>query len=121
MSDTLVHIRKAIKIVDDLCNGRSKWTMRVPAEPDRDPDLIIYKALLGAIKEIESLRAQLDGARSENVTLKADNARYVELIAEIHNWFEMDGDMEDFGMFFGERLLVITEQALAQDKGEGNE
>jgi hypothetical protein len=36
---------RADTAVDDLCRGRLRWEMRVPAEPDHDPDLIISHAL----------------------------------------------------------------------------
>lgn len=53
-------IDRAEKAVDDLCTGRLRWEMRVPAEPDHDPDLIIAAALqvarkaLSRVKELES-------------------------------------------------------------------
>lgn len=43
--EALRAIEKAEKAVDDLCQGRLRWEMRVPAEPDHDPDLIISEAL----------------------------------------------------------------------------
>jgi hypothetical protein len=38
-------IDKAMQIVDDLCQGRTRWVMNVPALPDSDPDLVISEAL----------------------------------------------------------------------------
>ena len=35
----------AWQIVNDLCAGKKRWVMSVPAEPDRDPDLVIGAAL----------------------------------------------------------------------------
>lgn len=55
VAETLVAIAKAHRTVDDLCQGRIRWTMNVPAEPDRDPDLIIADALGKAQRLIESL------------------------------------------------------------------
>lgn len=44
----LEKIARAEKAVDDLCSGKLRWQMRVPAEPDHDPDLIISEALRAA-------------------------------------------------------------------------
>ena len=41
-------IDKALQVVADLCEGKQKWTMSVPARPDSDPDLIIAAALSNA-------------------------------------------------------------------------
>ena len=35
----------AHRTVSDLCARRTTWVMHVPAEPDRDPDLVISAAL----------------------------------------------------------------------------
>jgi len=37
---------KAHAKVSTLCEGREKWTMCIPAQPDSDPDLVIGAALL---------------------------------------------------------------------------
>lgn len=50
--------------VTDLCSGKHRWTMRVPAEEDRDSDLVIgnalrdIHALLAALAEAEQLLAE---------------------------------------------------------------
>ncbi len=36
---------KAHKVVHGLCDGSIDWTMRIPADEERDPDLVISKAL----------------------------------------------------------------------------
>lgn len=41
-------IDKALQVVADLCDGKQRWTMRIPAEPDSDPDLVIAGALASA-------------------------------------------------------------------------
>ena len=52
MSDAIVQLRerneRAQRHVIDLCDPRKpsvRWTMRVPAEPDRDSDLVLMAAL----------------------------------------------------------------------------
>jgi hypothetical protein len=57
MRNNLVNVRRlraalAEKVVDDLCQGRIRWTMNVPAEPDRDPDLVISRALTEAKRAV---------------------------------------------------------------------
>lgn len=32
-------------VVDELCDGKRDWVMGIPANPERDPDLIIGAAL----------------------------------------------------------------------------
>lgn len=46
--EALAKIEKALKHVFDICQGKEKWTMRVPARPDMDSDLIICDALEAA-------------------------------------------------------------------------
>ena len=55
LREALESIDKAVKTVEALCDGSLKWTMRIPAEPDRDPDLVIADALTKARKVIEAL------------------------------------------------------------------
>jgi hypothetical protein len=52
-------------MVSALCDGKQTWTMRIPAEPDRDPDLVIARALGMAKRAIETLTAERDAAREE--------------------------------------------------------
>ena len=44
MSD-LAALERAEQAVSDLCAGRLRWEMRVPADASHDPDLIIGEAL----------------------------------------------------------------------------
>ena len=53
--EALAAISGAMVVVDDLCQGRRKWTMSIPARPDHDPDLIIMEALRKAKVAMESL------------------------------------------------------------------
>jgi len=48
-------IKKAHDVVTELCNGKRRWTMNVPARYDEDPDLIITAALTAAECEIDRL------------------------------------------------------------------
>ena len=48
-------IEKAEQRVTDLCEGKVDWTMRVPADEEKDSDLIITAALCSAKTRIEEL------------------------------------------------------------------
>lgn len=51
-------VEAADKHISDLCSGKARWTMRVPAEPDRDSDLVLSAALA----DVERLLAVADAA-----------------------------------------------------------
>lgn len=51
-------IERAKDVVIALCAGRQRWTMSVPAEPDRDPDLIIMAALDAGTRALARLAAE---------------------------------------------------------------
>ena len=41
---------KAHKMVADLCHGTRDWIMSIPADEERDPDLVISAAIRAGIK-----------------------------------------------------------------------
>lgn len=61
--DELAAIREradaAHAMVSALNHRRERWVLRVPAEPDRDPDLVITASL----RDITDLLAELDRLR----------------------------------------------------------
>lgn len=74
-------LAKAHAVVNDLCQGKRRWTMSVPAQPDSDPDLVISGALQLAMQELDRLRADnavqsrlADHWRAEAARIAADNA-----------------------------------------------
>ena len=75
MNDVLQMIRRAEKVLDELCEGKREWTMSVPARPDHDPDLIVGEALYRARLEIERLRNMEDASREVIRALKAKLAK----------------------------------------------
>ena len=50
--------KRARQMVSDLCEGRREWIMRIPAEPDYDPDLVIAASLADIPKLIAALKAR---------------------------------------------------------------
>ena len=56
-------MRRAHEKLNALCSGTERWHMSVPAQLDRDPDLVIGEALFTgdhAITEVERLRDVLE-------------------------------------------------------------
>ena len=51
----LDEIESAHEMVCDLCTGKKRWVMSIPAQPDRDPDLVIGLALQNAAQFIRSI------------------------------------------------------------------
>lgn len=54
-------IKKSRKWISDLCNGLETWTMRIPAEPDHDPDLLWRECT----DRLEALNAEIAQLRAE--------------------------------------------------------
>ena len=53
----IAKIDRAWQEVSDLCSGKRRWTMTVPAERDRDSDLVIGDALTEARRYLDAARA----------------------------------------------------------------
>ena len=59
---------KACDEVADLCEGNHQWRMSIPANPDRDSDIIISLALASIpalITEVRELQAENEKLRGE--------------------------------------------------------
>lgn len=48
---------RALDVINDLCQGRRRWVMSVPARPDEDPDLVLASAIR-ALTEANAADAQ---------------------------------------------------------------
>lgn len=70
MSDVLAKIERANAMIRALCEGEREWIMRIPAQPDYDPDLVIGAALHAAEVEIARLTRELEAARERERTLR---------------------------------------------------
>jgi len=42
--------------IHELCSGKRRWTMSIPAEPDRDQDLVLTRALEAGTQAIDRLQ-----------------------------------------------------------------
>jgi hypothetical protein len=60
------HLEEAYATVNDLCLGRKDWTMSIPVDKERDPDIIIGDALY-------DLRRLIDFVRESGLTLAASD------------------------------------------------
>ena len=58
--------KKAMQMVSDLCNRRREWIMRIPAEPDYDPDLVIAASLADIPKLVRALSDTAPSTRRGN-------------------------------------------------------
>lgn len=69
--------KRAHETVCALCKGEKRWTMSVPAEPERDPDLVIDASLSDITKLVAALREKIEAERAipvtEKLPEKADN------------------------------------------------
>jgi len=65
MREILNKINKAEKHVFDLCNGKAKWTMRVPINEKKDSDCIIISALMAAKKLLEKENSKWKATKDE--------------------------------------------------------
>lgn len=78
-------IKKAQTVVSELCNGTRRWVMRVPAQLDDDPDIVIATALNLAKAVIEkSEDASLLPLSGEAAT--TDAASYIEAAEDLRAW-----------------------------------
>ena len=62
IQDAQATMDRAHRMLSALCKGEERWHMSIPAQLDRDPDLVLGEALVTgdrAIKEVERLRGWL--------------------------------------------------------------
>ncbi len=59
---------KAHQVISDLCNGRRRWIMSIPAQEDYDPDLVIGASL----RDIPTLLSEID--RLQKIEKTAEEA-----------------------------------------------
>ena len=100
-------IKAAMDEVDAICEGKRRWTMRVPAQEDRDSDLVIDRALIAAEKlaaEVETLRTQLAEARTENA----------EFVRELAKEANADGEWQ-YGYIGVENTFVRLDNDTARE------
>lgn len=76
-------IKKARQVVNDLCQGRKKWVMQIPANRNEDPDLIISDAL----SEFEALEKKAEAYRLALKFLYDETADYIRTnnLGDIHH------------------------------------
>lgn len=60
-ADLTVRIAKAQNMVGALCRGDARWVMRVPPQPDADPDLVIADGLQAGMEAVAALKARMQG------------------------------------------------------------
>lgn len=81
VKNTLDKIAKARAMVSDICNQKRDWILSIPADPVRDPDLVISAALDAAEKILEK------GAYPPPMTnpeQAAESLKMIDLLGDIH-------------------------------------
>ena len=76
--ELIAKIDKALQHVFDLAAGRERWTMRVPARPDEDSDIILAEALNDARRALSapSEKAATEAQPSATDATEKDAERY---------------------------------------------
>jgi hypothetical protein len=68
LAAVLARAERAHREIADICEGRRRWTMRVPAQPDADSDLLLsasvadVEALAAVLARVDKLAETLDPA-----------------------------------------------------------
>lgn len=75
------------QLADAVTQGRDavarEFTMHVPAEPERDADLVLSKAA----DEIDRLRAEVDALRAErDAAVAAERERCAQIVENVQGW-----------------------------------
>lgn len=104
MSDELIaKIDKAHKVVCDLCSGKRKWIMSIPAQPNDDPDLIIGESLREARAEIISLHSRVEELEA------GDRSTYCAYCGQ-----SFPADASDSAELVGEHILACEKHPIFQ-------
>jgi len=74
LAEVRARVERAHQEIGDICQGRRRWTMRIPADEASDTDLILSAAL----KDAETLSAEVEKLRSELAQRGKVNDRAVE-------------------------------------------
>lgn len=64
----------ATRTLNGLCDGSIRWAMRVPAEPDRDPDLVIGASLADVPLLLAAVKATMAMVDINPVVPQADGS-----------------------------------------------
>lgn len=106
-------LEKAHTEVGEICRrtGAGRWRMSIPAQPDRDSDLIISDAL----RHADELLAEVKRLRKENARLRDERGRAIDALSEYgRSAVEISGDLED-GIDAEHRLAVAERDGLLGD------
>lgn len=91
--DTLKHL------CHEKWDGRDGWHWEIPANPEKDTDLIIGKSLnhvSGLCDAIMSLQASVTKLQAENQELRAEVERLRDIVAEVHSMAVQAGIRGEF-------------------------
>ena len=83
MSSVLNVFGKAHEVIHDICDGRAKWTMSIPANEDTDSDLILANALNLGSRAVNHLSLALPYLHTLSNSINIDRSHLRSIIAEI--------------------------------------
>ena len=86
MSSVLNAFGKAREVIHNLCDGRTKWTMSIPANEETDSDLVLDKALTLGARAVNMLDIALPYLDTLSKTL--DHPHLRSIIAESESILE---------------------------------
>ena len=75
-------VDKARQCVTDLCEGKRRWTMTVPVDLDRDPDVIITDALRD-VDALLDIAEELRGVVEAGQLPEAETAIFADMLARL--------------------------------------
>lgn len=122
LAEVRARVERAHQEIGDICQGRRKWTMRIPADEATDTDLVLSAALKDAetlSAEVEMLRAQVEKQikwHGHSVTLNAVGYRVSEALADSKGAEAYAGSpITDVERLIGQRDEALAVMAVFRD------
>jgi hypothetical protein len=111
---TLEKIDRACTVVQELCTGGRKWTMKIPADLN-DPDIVISGALHAAHADIRALTAELSRLRAIEARMTEEGVAHAlhesnpvptDMVNEYWSWEGLPEELR--ALYFTDARAVIA-------------
>jgi hypothetical protein len=100
-ADRLAELRAAIEKAHNhvaaLCEGKTKWTMRIPADEDRDSDLVISAGLSAGEKLLAEIERLTDEVARVTDMARANEEAHRAEIRQILAFYDGSGGIPFVG------------------------